>query len=75
MDRAGGGTSPRDAPGSPEPAPRDVASLDAIVAALYEAVSFAPNAVPDWDRLADRPPTFSRRRRRRYRTASRTGSS
>lgn len=36
----------------PEPDPADVASLDALVATLYEAISFGPNAVPDWDRFA-----------------------
>lgn len=30
----------------------DVASVDAIVAAIYEAVSFEPNGMADWERLA-----------------------
>ncbi len=35
------------------PAPRDadVASIQAIVAALYDAISFAPGGRPDWARL------------------------
>lgn len=34
------------------PEPEDVASIEAIVAALYEAVSFEPNGRPDWKRFA-----------------------
>src|SRR5260221_4040670 len=30
----------------------DVQSIDAIIAALYESVSFPPGHEPDWDRLA-----------------------
>lgn len=37
---------------APVPEPDDVASIDAIVAALYDAISFEPGAEPDWDRLA-----------------------
>lgn len=33
-------------------APDDVASIDGIVEALYEAVSFEPGGSPDWERLA-----------------------
>ena len=29
----------------------DVESIDAIVAALYDAISFAPAGAPDWERL------------------------
>ena len=36
----------------PEPASNDVASIDAVVTALYEAVSFEPNGRPNWDRLS-----------------------
>ncbi len=31
--------------------PTDVSSIDAIMAALYEAISFPPNGEPDWDRV------------------------
>lgn len=34
------------------PAPHDVASIDAVIAAIYESVSFEPNRAPAWDRLA-----------------------
>ncbi|MFW6084930.1 MAG: hypothetical protein ACODAA_06940 [Gemmatimonadota bacterium] len=34
-----------------QPAAADVASIDAIVAALYDAVSFKPGASPDWKRF------------------------
>jgi hypothetical protein len=35
----------------PEPAPPDAASVDAIVRAIYECVSYAPGQEPDWNRL------------------------
>jgi len=35
----------------PRPAPADAASVDAIVSALYAAVSHGPDAFPDFDRL------------------------
>ena len=35
----------------PEAEAADVASIDAIVAALYDAISFEPSGSPDWDRL------------------------
>lgn len=31
--------------------PSDVASVDAVVEALYEYISFPPGARPDWDRM------------------------
>lgn len=34
------------------PRSADLASTDAIVRALYEAISFEPNGQPDWDRFA-----------------------
>ena len=35
----------------PAAAATDVESIDAIVAALYEAISFEPPGLPEWDRL------------------------
>lgn len=34
-----------------EALPEDVRSLDGIIAALYETISFAPGGQPDWERL------------------------
>jgi len=39
--------------GRPEPASADAASPDAIVKALYEAVSHGPDAEPNWKRMRD----------------------
>jgi hypothetical protein len=36
---------------TPAPDPADVATIDAIVRALYESVSFEPGQPPSWDRL------------------------
>lgn len=36
----------------PPAVPDDVGTLDGIVQALYETVSFEPGAEPDWERLA-----------------------
>lgn len=35
-----------------EARPEDVLSVDGVVAALYESISFAPGAEPDWGRMA-----------------------
>jgi hypothetical protein len=35
----------------PEARPSDVSSIDAIVKAMYEAISFPPGGEPDWDRI------------------------
>ena len=37
---------------APEPPPSDGASLDSLLRALYEGVSHAPDAEPNWARLA-----------------------
>lgn len=42
---------PETAPEWPEASPGDVRSVDAIIAALYQAISFEPGQRPDWDRL------------------------
>lgn len=31
--------------------PSDVASVDAVVEALYEYISFSPGTGPDWERM------------------------
>ena len=36
---------------APAPVPPDAVSVDAIVAALYASVSYAPGAMPDFDRM------------------------
>lgn len=36
----------------PEPAPEDVATVDAVVTALYRSISFEPGGEPDWERFA-----------------------
>jgi hypothetical protein len=33
------------------PRPEDVASIDTIIAALYDSISFQPGGEPDWNRL------------------------
>ncbi len=38
-------------PSGPQPLAADVASVPAIIAALYDVISFPPDGVPDWDRL------------------------
>jgi hypothetical protein len=35
----------------PRADPADIESIDAIVGALYESISFVPGGEPDWDRL------------------------
>ncbi len=42
---------PQAAPGLPAARPADVASIDAIVAALYDVISGAAGAPRDWDRM------------------------
>jgi hypothetical protein len=36
---------------TPPASPADVNSVSAIIAALYEAISFPPNGEPNWDRV------------------------
>ena len=43
--------SPRADQPARAPVPVDAAALDAVVRALYEAISFPPGGQPDWDRL------------------------